>query len=372
MRLTALILAGLLFTTACGRDASAPETKAPEVLTVSAPVSDELPGLPGAATGIAFWDHPTLSFNGVMIVATKAGVVSYSMEDGNVVSRIGGFAAEGLATGYLGAGRQAAGFIAFLDSAENTFRFYGVDNNTRAFLPLNAGPVIRGAVRGFCLGRAQDATAPSLFVVQKGGIQTFNLAASPEGVEVESQSQITAPDNLVSCAVDLDGALLAAGDNGDIYKLAGDEGFAAPFARSAATSPGAISVLAAADSDDPSVISGLILLSGLENGAVHVFNRDTGEALGAVVLEGTDDLPAVGEAQSFGATGGNLGALYRNGVVAFGVEGAEGEAAIRLAPASTVKNALSLPLGEPVSPRGEAADTPASDLIIPISIVNPE
>lgn len=368
MRLNALLLAALMFAAACERDGSSPEAAAPaapEIAAVSAPVSDELPGLPAPATGIAFWDHPRLSFNGLMIVATGKGVFAYSMEDGTEVSRIDDVSAQGLATGYFGAGAAAAGFIAFYDGAEQTFRFYGVDNESRAFLPLEGGPAASGPVKGFCLGRAEDAAAPALFAIEKGRIEVFNLAPGASGVAVESKAEIKAPDTLVSCAVDLDGSLLAAASNGDVYKLAGENSFAAPFARAAVMKPGNLSVIAAASEEDASVVGGVIFLAGLDKGQVQVFDRESGQSLGAVVLEGTDDMPAVGAADVFGATGANLGALYRNGVIAFGVSSAEGGPALRIAPASTVKNALSIPLGEPVSPRGTAPQTEDNGLIIP-------
>ncbi len=369
MRFAAPLLAGLfLFAAACERNASPPDQETEESSLVTAPISDELPGLPAPATGIAFWDHPRLAFNGLMIVATEAGVLSYSMEDGTEVSRIDGFNAEGVAASYLGLGAPAAGFVAFLDGDENTFRFYGVDNQSRAFLPLDAGPAIRGAVRGFCLGRGQGVAAPSLFVIQKDKIQVFNLAASDSGVAVESQTELSAPDNLVSCAVDLEGALLVAADDGDIYRLAGGDSFSAPFAQAAAQQPGGLSVVPSASEDGPATVTGLIFLAGLANGEVHVFDSETGKALGVVRLEGTSSLPAVGKAEAFGATGANLGAVYRNGVIAFGVAEAQDGPAVRIAPASTVRNALSLPADQAVSPRGAAAAAASEGLIIPTDL----
>ena len=378
MRLSALLLATLLFAASCDREAKTPDGAEPQETqdatyeaagAISAPVSDELPGLPAPATGIAFWDHPTLSFNGLMIVATEAGVIGYSMEDGVEVTRIDGVNANGLGVGYLGVGPQAAGFVAVIDGAENAFFFYGVDNQTRAFLPLNAGPSAAG-VKGFCLGRGADAATPSLFAIQRGRIRIYNLAASASGVQIESEAELAAPNDLVSCAVDLEGALLAADEDGDIFRLAGEDSFAAPFARAPSVArPGPLAVIPAA-MDEGARTEGLIFLAGLGKGQVAVFDS-TGEALGAVVLEGTGDMPAVGAAQSFGATGANFGALYRNGVIAFGVSGAEGGPAVRIAPASTVKNALAVPLGEPVSPRGGAAPAAADTLLIPPTELEP-
>ena len=359
----------LTFIAACDRKTENAAPAAPQITEVDpAPVSDELPGLPAAATGIAFWRHPTLSFNSTMIVATSAGVVSYSMEDGNEVSRIDGFDADGVETGYFGFGPQAAGFIAFLDAAENTFRFYGVDNNSRAFLPLDGGPAIRGAVRSFCMGRAMTAPAPSLFAIQKSKVQVFNLSPSEGGVAIENGPTLETPDNLVSCAVDIDGSLIVAADNGNIYRLSGENAFAAPIAQASVSLPEDLAVITAANADDPSVLTGEILLVDLSNGAIHVFDRVDGKAHGAVELSATDSLPGVESGEAFGVTGGNLGGLYRNGAIAFGVANGDDGPVIRIAPASSMKNALSIPVGDPVSPRGEAPKTADEGLIIPINI----
>jgi hypothetical protein len=87
---------------------------------------------------------------------------------------------------------------------------------------------------------------------------------------------------------------------------------------------------------------------------MQLFDTESGESLGAVKIVATDDLPGVDGAEAFDVTGGNLGGLYRNGVAAFGVaNGAEGPV-IRIAPTSSLKNALQLSFGDPVSPRGGA------------------
>ncbi|MFC2952936.1 hypothetical protein ACFOOP_13435 [Marinicaulis aureus] len=369
MRLSAACLILLTFIAACDRQAK-DGAPAPSGITEldEAPVSDELPGLPAAATGIAFWRHPTLSFNSTMIVATSAGVSSYSMEDGNEVSRIDGFDADGLAVSYIGKGPQAAGFIAFLDASDNAFRFYGVDNNSRAFLPLEGGPAIRGAVRSFCLGRAMDASVPSLFVIQKGKVQVFNLAAADGGISAENAATLDTPDNLVSCAVDIDGSLLVAAEDGDIYRLSGENAFAAPIAQASVSLPEDLAVIASADENDLTAVTAEILLVDLSNGAIHVFDRVNGKAHGAVKLTATDSMPGVDNAEVFAITGANFGGLYRNGVIAFGVANGEDGPVIRIAPVSSLKNALSMPVREPVSPRGEAQQAADEGLIIPINI----
>lgn len=372
MRLTALIIAGFVALAACERPTQDVEPAAPAINAVSTTVSDELPGLTAPATGIAFWEHPTLTFNGVMIVATGEGVVSYNMEDGNEVSRIDGIAAAGAAVGYAGFGPAAAGFLAFFDEADSLFRFYGVDNASRAFLPLQDGPAIRGAVRGFCLGRSPGAAAPVLFVVQNAKVQFFNLAAGAEGIGVESEGVIDTPDNMASCAVDPGGVLLLGADDGAIYRLDGPDAFQAPFAKASIAKAGEMALLqSAAPDNDSTQASAQILFFDESDGALHVFNAADGATLGVVSIDGTDQLPGVSAADVFAATPGNLGGLYRDGVAAFGVSDAPDGPVIRLAPVGGIANALSLEIGDPVSLRGRAPEADDTGLIIP-DIATPE
>lgn len=371
MRFAVVAAFWLSLLSACSREPAEPAGDETPVKAVAAPVSDELPGLAAPATGVDFWDHPTLPFNGMMIVATGNGVYSYNMEDGNPAAQIDDIDAAGVAVGYLGFGREAAGFAAVLDAAANAFRFYGIDNTARAFLPLNDGPVMRGEVKGFCLGRARTADTPALFVIQKKSILVYNLAAGGDGIVVESESAIGTPGDISSCAVDIDGVLLAASDKGAIFRVAGGDAFARPFARASDAGAGELAIIAAAGEGENPSLSGEILFADLSTGVIHLFDRESGAALGAVKLAATDSLSGVDVSEAFGATATNLGALYRNGVVAFGVAAGSDGPVVRLAPASSIKNALAIPVGEPVSPRGAAPALEDTGLDIP-TIFTPE
>lgn len=372
MRFAALAFLTFMLAAACGRnpaDPSADQTPAAE--PAAAPVSDELPGLAAPATDIDFWDHPTLSFNGMMIVATANGVYAYNMEDGNPAAQIDGVNAAGVAVSYLGFGREAAGFAAVLDATADAFRFYGIDNSARAFLPLNDGPAAPGDIKGFCLGRALQSDAPALFVVVEGKILVYNLAAGGDGIVVESESAIGTPGDIASCAVDIDGVLLAGSDTGAVYRIAGDDAFAAPFARAIGAGAGELTVLMAAG-ETGAPVGGQILFADLSSGTMHLFDRVSGAALGAAKLAATDNLPGVDAAEAFGATAANLGALYRNGVVAYGVAAGADGPVVRLAPVSSVRNALAVPVGEPVSPRGAAPAVEDGILDIPTTFTPEE
>ncbi|WP_425408950.1 hypothetical protein [Hyphococcus sp.] len=355
----------LIAITACERETAAPEEPETQPAErVEALFSDELPGLTSPASGVAFWEHPTLSFNSLLIVANEDGVVSYTMENGTETGRIDGFSPQGAAVGYLGFGAQAAGFLTFFDAADSLFRFYGVDNATRNFLPLNDGPAIRGAVRGFCLGRAITSEAPALFVVQNARVQIFNLAADLQGVRIDGESAIETPDNIVSCAVDHEGVLLLGADDGKIYRVAGEDAFATPFAEAAAGAAGEISIISTASSESAASPGGLLLLLDTADGALHVFSSEDGGARGVVDLSGTSDMPDAEPATAMGAVSANLGGVYRDGAIAFSVDGDEGPV-VRIAPVNSIFNALSLPVTGPLTPRGDNVVEEQDGLMIP-------
>lgn len=350
MRFAAIVSSTLLALTACDRAAQETVPPAP-VETFSVSVSDELPNLSAPATGIAFWEHPTLSFNSLMIVTNKDGLISYNIEDGNEVSRAPGFNARGAGVSYLGFGVEAAGVVATFDADESVFRLYGIDNASRAFIPVDGGPAIRGAVRGFCFGRARDIASPSLFVVQKGKISIFNFEAEINSISVSEGPVIDTPDNLVSCTIDVDGVVIAASEKGELYRLDGVDSFEAPIASAGISNTGDIAVTVAEIlSGEETTLTGQILLLNIDNGALHIFDRNDGRALGVIASAATDELEGVDAAYAIGVTSANLGALYRNGVIAFAV-GTE-TPVIRLIPVSGVMNALSLPEGESIAPRG--------------------
>jgi hypothetical protein len=379
MRIAApLALAAFMLVVACGSETT-DKAAAPDEIEVKQPtgpvealLSDDLPGLSAPSTGVAFWEHPSLPFNSLLIVSSENGVVSYNMDDGVEVGRIDGFNAQGAAVSYVGLGARAPGFVAFFDEADSLFRFYGIDNASRAFLPLNTGPSIRGAVRGFCMGRARSALTPTLFVVQNARLRLFNLTGDADGVTASGEAAIDAPDNLVSCTVDSDGVVLIADDQGAIYRLIGDNAFTAPFAQTEAETPGDLVIISSLSGEEGESISRRILLLDEADGAVHVVDAETGNALGVVQFAGTDRMQNAEPANVMGASSANLGSLYRDGILAFGAVGAEGPI-VRITPASSLYNALSLSAGGAVGARGETQDGERElQISIPEFSVQPE
>jgi hypothetical protein len=371
MRITALtpLLAGLLALTACGREADAPTPE--PIAPVGVAASDET-SLAAPANGLAFWMHPNVAFNSLLIAASADGLAAFNIEDGAAVSSVPGVNVSDVAVSYLGFGPTATGVVAAFQPDEGGFAFYRIDNGARNFAPLAGAPEIRGAVRGFCFGRGNGVETPSLYVVQRGKILVFNFEAQDNGFAPADAITLDAPDDLATCAIDSDGVLLTVNTDGAIFRLAGEDSFKAPFAVAPIGEVGGLAVIAATmpegdtPEDEQPAAYGQIALLDKSTGVVHLFDRTDGHALGAVTIAATDEIDGVAAAAAMGATGANLGGLYRNGQIALSVEGA---AAVRFIPLNGVANALTFPVGAPVYPRGVVAPVEDDGLLINIEFV---
>ncbi len=364
MRMTgqAIVALGVfLLATACGERAD-PQPEPEPVAPVGVPASDAVPDLVAVPTGVDFWTHPNVAFNSLVLVAGPQGLISYNIEDGAEVSRIPGVDSFGVAVSYIGFGPAAAGLTATFDRTDGAFRFYGIDNGSRLFITLSGGPEIRGALRDFCMGRAIGVVDPTLFAVQKGELHIFNITPNMNGgvagLSVNGRTTIDIPDDIATCAVDVDGVVILGAETGEIYRFDSEDGLASPFSRAVSGGADSLAVLATAPQANETSVQGFIAAADYETGVVTIVDRQDGQRLGAVTIVPSAEVDGVSSAAAFGASGANLGGLYRNGAVALGVDG--DTPAIRLIPANGVANGLDLPPLPPANPRGAAA-TPESD-----------
>jgi len=365
----AIACLGLFCLAACGEQANTPTAveAAPAPDPVGVIASDALPGLNAAPTGIDFWIHPNVSFNSLIIVASDDGLASYNIENGDEVSRAPGVSMNGVAVSYIGFGPLAAGIVATFDETENAIQFFGVDNVTRLFVPLSGGPTVRGAVRGFCMGRAATSPDPTLFVIQRSEMTIYNVTPTMNGemagVAISGETGLQIPETATACAVDTTGVAYVLASNGEIFRVDSENAFDAPFAVAFADGADEIAFLGASTDDDAPSVQGQIVVLDRDTGIVEFFDAEDGHALGAIRIDAADDIEAVTQSTAMGASGANLGGLYRDGAIALGV--ASEAPAVRLIPANGAANALSVPSLAPANPRG---DTPAregtSDLII--------
>lgn len=311
-----------------------------------------------------------MAFNSLMIVANADGLVSYNIEDGNEVSRIAGVSADGVGVSYFGFGPQAIGVAAFYNADYNAFEFHGIDNISRSFTPVEGGPSMRDNVRGFCFGRASANSEPTLFVVQPGKVAVFNITAasfelgSPIPVVLDT-AEISTPDDITDCAVTPDGVLLVLAENGDVFRVDGSD-FDAALVQSSVNDSGGLAYISVARDEASGDGNGHIAILDRTDGAIHVFNGADGVPQGVIKVAATQDIEAVDNASVMGATSVNLGGLYRNGVIALGLD--TEAPSVRLVPTSGIFNSLSFPGGDPVNLRGAAPAAEDNDALI----INPE
>ena len=368
MRLTALACSCLVLLASCGQETQAPPASVAAPEPVDVPAADQLTGLAAPTTGIAFWTHPNVAFNSLMIIAGPEGVASYNIEDGNEISTLPGVNAQGAAVSYLGYGPRARGLFATFDADAGALKIHEIDNVTRAFKPVDGDIPVRGAVRGFCFGRAGSAEAPTLVVLQRGELTRYTFRLENATLTASAGVTETAPNDIVSCAIDgEDGAIFVARENGAIHRIPAD-GEGALFASAATEAPGYITVLLEAQTseDETSFVNGQVALLDRASGVIHAFDRTSSAPLGAVRISESFEIPAVGSADAMGAISANLGALYRNGALALGLTDEDGAGAVRLIPVNGVLNALDLDEGSIIHPRGAAPETQDNGLLISI------
>jgi len=368
MRLSALVCSCLILVASCGQETQAPPASVEAPEPVDVPAADQLAGLAAPATGIAFWTHPNVAFNSLMIIAGPEGVASYNVEDGSEVSTLPGVNAQGAAVSYLGYGPRARGLFATYDADAGALKIHEIDNVTRAFKPVDGNIPVRGAVRGFCFGRASGTEAPTLVVLQRGELTRYTFRLENATLTASAGVTETAPNDVVSCAVDgEDGAVFVARENGAIHRIPAD-GDGVLFASAAAEAPGDLAVLLETHTaeDETSSVNGQVMLLDRASGVIHAFDRTSSEPLGAVRISESFEIPAVVSADAMGAISANLGALYRNGALALGLTSEDGAGAVRLIPVNGVLNALGLDEGSPPSPRGAAPEVEDDGLLISI------
>ena len=164
------------------------KTPAIDVLAI-----DELPGIGLDTTGLAFWAHPNVAFNALLIVASADGLISYHMEDGSEFARIDDITAQGVGVSYFGRGTDARGVVAAYDTNAQAFRMFEIDNLTRQFEAIPGDLAVRGDVRGFCFGRAIDAQTPELFIIQSNKISTYGFSVEDGHVRATPRAARTCP-----------------------------------------------------------------------------------------------------------------------------------------------------------------------------------
>ena len=384
MKKTSLSLFALfpLFIAACDRqDAAAPDAApdAADTATEEAAgiaeiaITDGYGDEAGAINDIAFWSHPTLAFNGLIITGGENGVAAYGVESG---AAIDGFAAD--------AGAAAAVDVAYLPAADNGgaqgllavaspeggARVYGVDNISLQTNPLATLKITAENVTGACVSTPDDETV-MLYLVFDGSISRQVMKMRDDALSSTGAAGYNASPTYIDCAVDAaTNTVFALSSDGDLHVL-GETAFeriASTGAKNAAHLDIVLKTSATVgddEEDEPAIPTtndpGVIFVIQEEDGSHYLVERD-GHALGRFSLTASFDIDAFDRVGALGAGYGNYGGVYRDGAIAIagsdkaadigdGEEDEKSRPAIRIAPWNAVMTGLSQPIGGPVDPR---------------------
>ena len=268
-------------------------------------------GLNGVAA-VAFWSHPSISFNSLIIAGHDEGLTAYNIESGEEVASIDGFDVVDLALAYRGTGTEAVGYLAVATADENDpMRFYEIDNANSAFILKPTVFVARSAgATGYCLGALPLQGGLTLVQTREEGVTIFPLTISDAGISSANGASLTWPAE--DCAIDAVGDFYAVDSAGNIKKGLSDDheiilGAAVPGASHMA--------LVAKANDDGAKMTTAVILD--ESATAHLVDLDEAHVKGAVRMRDTFDVKALEKVSAMAVGYGNYGAVYRDGALAF-------------------------------------------------------
>lgn len=362
MRILLVALAMAAALSGCGERRPAGPAAGPAPVAADAAVEvaaiDEIGPLADEASGLAFWLHPAIPFNSLVIAATPSGLVAYNIEDGAEVARSVEFDARAVDLFYAGAAspdaetsaRQAVGVMIAADAA-GAWRAFEIDNVSRAFKPL-AAPAAPPPGNAHCAGPASGSAA-RLAVVAGATLVLHDVERTADGLSLAESGRSALPARAVACAIDpAGGGLHVLLENGDIWRRIEADG--AQVDSLIATGAERPSGIAIAVNDSPEgandpLCCGEIVVLDAGAATLRIFDLRDGRAIGAIRLKSSFDVEGVASATALGVGVGNFGGAYRDGVVGLAADGAS--PALRLTPLNGVMDALGRPIGAPHDPR---------------------
>lgn len=369
------LIAACAMLAACGRK----EETAPPAASEPAPsgevvAADEYGPLGAPVADIAFWTHPSLSFRGLVLVATSNGVAAFNIEDGAEVARIDGIEAGGIDVVYAGSGAAARGLAIVHDRGAGAFRVFEINNETRSLAPLAASGAAGSRASAFCAGPQREG-APLLIELNGKNVTSYSLDIRQDDVGFDPSGARRAPEEIVACAVDpLDGTVFLAGISGAVFRMSADGAIAKPpFAKLQIEDPKAIGLALGGliEGGPTEECCGEIAVLDAADAGIHVLDHDDGSAIGTVRITSSFDVEGVSTATAMGVGYGNFGGIYRDGVVALATDGEK--PAVRLVPLNGVMDALSAPMGPTAEPRALSPKPEEEDgLIIDVDLVPSE
>ncbi len=359
MRLTAAVLA-LLAVAACERakkEEPAPTAPSIEVREVAA--ADGFGEAGDAVTAVAFWSHPSVNFESLLIAATDAGVKAYSIETGEAVASAVGVVSD-ISVFYIGAGATAQGYA--IARSAGAYSIHAIANDAPALTPLAVSGDAPGA-DAFCV------SGGLLYEAGSGKLAARDIAIMTGGAVIGDARTVAEAPGVTACHIDdRSGAVITIGEDGAIKRIdpKTGESFGLAFIGNGEASATSLFLMTTAEPENAP--GGALAVLDSESGVISLFDLTDGHSLGAIRIKSTFDLDAVASAETIAAGYGNYGGVYRDGALAVVTKG-DG-APIRLAPWNGVLDALKLTPGENVDPR-EPQPAAADELLIDIEFKQP-
>lgn len=342
----------ILAVASCGK----PDDGKPAVSGVPASPAQEVAAADGygeqsdRVNAVAFWSHPSVNFESLIIAATDSGTRAYQIESGDLVAETDAPAAA-ISVFYFGSGPSARGFA--LTKENDAYRLYEIGNGSPGLTPvaLQGGAA---AGDGFCAG------AGALYEISANALSVREIALTAGGASI-AQPRAVADVAGSACHVDVrTGDVIVIGLDGAIRRVNPSTGESSGIAF-ASGEPDASALFLMTGPEPERAPGGVVLTLDAASGVVSLYDLLDGRALGAVRIKATFDLDAVATATTVAAGFGNYGGVYRDGALAI-VTAGDG-APVRLAPWNGVADALKLPLGENVDPRAPQAAREEESLI---------
>lgn len=358
MRYRAFLIAAALVS-ACDRK---PTARAPEASTEAAPAevgaADAYGATGDVVNDVAFWTHPGVAFESLVLTANDAAVEAFAVETGARAFSVAGgadaievFYAEAASPGYL----VAAG--------DGVYRLFAVAADGKSAAPQGLFDAAAEQPR-FCI---KGGTDPVLYEIAGGIISSRALKTDASEAGLGAPIKLGDAAGAIACHVDpLSENVIVISSDGAIKRIDPATGAVFGIALPADLSPTSSSLAAGRTETGDPVIHVALLDGG--TGSISLFDASDGHALGAVRVKATFDLDAVEAATRIEIGSANFGGVYRDGALAVVTSGAG--APVRLVPWNGVMGALSLPapaVPNPRMPNGE----PAEEGVISIEVIEP-